>query len=258
MTAEEQPAAGRPVSSADTLWEAAAAELTPHKSLERVDARAQQVLGTVSVVGIVLTAFGLVAGTLLGPPSAASWVAQIAAAAALLAVMLALGASLLRVTPALTPGNLLEVEAWYRAQFRRAYAVVAAGWLLVGALALAAIAAALLLARGDAVNPVISMALAGVGAEAKLVVRVEFSGVKPGAQLRTEVTGVRSGGGSQSLARSLTRAGSAGTAATMREVPKPGNYAAARVSAMVDGHRCEATLPLADPVAAATSGCVDP
>jgi hypothetical protein len=142
------------------MWRAAA-ELAPDRSLARVDAKAQQVVGTVSVVGLALTGLRLVASELLDLPSAARWPALAAAGATIVAVVLAIASSLLWAAPALAPGNLLEVEAWYRRQFRRAYLVVAAGWLAVVLGAIAAVAA---IASDQPSEPTLAVETAGTSA----------------------------------------------------------------------------------------------
>jgi hypothetical protein len=137
-----------PVSAADRMWRAAAAELTPARSLARIDAHARQVVGTVSVVGTLLTGLGLVAGDQVATSAVARWLAVAAVAAAVAAVVVAWSCQLLRLVARFTPGNLVEVQAWYRRQFRRAYGVWAAGVLLLVAIVVAAAAALVVLATG--------------------------------------------------------------------------------------------------------------
>jgi hypothetical protein len=254
----ERAAEGRPVGDVDSAWESAAAELTPDKSLARVDARAQQIVGTVSLVGVVLTGFGL-AGSTLGHLGDARWFAAAATAAAVCAVLLALGASLLRVRPALAPGNLLEVEAWYRAQFRRAYPIVAAGWLLLVGMALAGVAVGIVLIQGRSSDPMISVANAGAGGGSKLTVRVEFAALDPGELVRTEVTGLRAGAAPRSLARAVTRAGAGGASTTTLELDDVVGYTEAQVTARLAGRRCAVTLPIGGAsTGAAPSTCGEP
>jgi hypothetical protein len=237
---------GEPVSDEPTVWETAAGALTPDKSLARIDARAQQVIGTIGLVGVALTGLGLVSGSLLGRDPAARALALAAGAAALLAVLLALGASVLRIDPEMETGNLLAVEQWYRRQFRRARVVSVAGWLLLAGLALAAASAGVVIVHGASPSPIVSVAKAGVGEDAKLSVRVEFTNVKPGSVLTTDVTT-----GTSSLARSVTRAGAAGTATTALEIPKVGGYDSFKVTAALGSHYCTATLSSG----AASAGC---
>src|SRR2546421_8833883 len=127
---------GRPASAQDRIWSAAAEELSAAKSLVRLDERAKQVVTNVSLVGSVITGLGLLAGARLDQPGPGRVLAVSAVVVALVAMVLAWGAQLLRFRPAVATVNLLEVRDWYRRQFRRAYAAVAAGVLLLVALVL--------------------------------------------------------------------------------------------------------------------------
>jgi amino acid permease len=111
---------------------------------ELVDAHARQVVGTVSVVGTLLTSLGLVADEQVEQSAVARWLV----AAAVAAVVVAWACQLLRLASRFTPGNLVDVERWYRRQFRRAYGVWAAGLLLLVAIVVAGAAALVVLATG--------------------------------------------------------------------------------------------------------------
>jgi hypothetical protein len=136
------------VSADDRLWRDATAELTPARSLARIDDHAKQVLGTISVVGTLLTGLGLIAGTRLEHSTVGRWLAIAAVGAAALAVVVAWWYQLLRLTAGFRPGNLIDVKHWYEQQFRRAYGVWAAGVLLLVAIVLAATGAMVVLAAG--------------------------------------------------------------------------------------------------------------
>src|SRR6266516_1894615 len=132
-------AVGEAVSREDLTWREAAAELAPAKSLARGEDGAKQLFSTVSLVGTLLAGLGLVAGDQLTDPGAgvARGLGMAAAGAAVVAVVLAVGWSLLRISRGVAPGNLVAVRDWYGRQFRRAYLVVAAGVLLLVAVVLA-------------------------------------------------------------------------------------------------------------------------
>jgi hypothetical protein len=240
------------------MWRAAAAELSPEKSLARVDAKAQHVVTHVTVVGALLTGLGLVANGVVQRDSPVRWLAVAAVGAAVLAVVLAVGSSLLRFSPVFAPGNLLEVELWYRRQFRRARIVVAAGWLVLVGLAMAGASAVVILAQGpDAAEPMLAVETAGAGREAKLTVRAEFSGLDPGEVLRVEAVGAVDGGMERILGRAVVRAGAGGTPAARLEADDVAGLSAIEVTAAADGKRCTATLRLAPSslVSTSTSQC---
>jgi hypothetical protein len=137
-----------PVSSADRLWREVAAELRPVRSLARLDAHAKQVLGTVSVVGSLLTGLGLLAGERLEQSPVARGLAVGAVAAAVLAVVVAWWCQLLRINAGIAPGDLIEVREWFERQFRRAYGIWVAGVLILLAIVLAGAAAMAALIAG--------------------------------------------------------------------------------------------------------------
>ncbi|MEU7906605.1 hypothetical protein [Actinoplanes sp. NPDC049118] len=233
----------RPVSARSRMWAAAGAELAPAKSLARVDERAKQIVTNVSLVGSLLTGLGLVAGAKLDRSTPAKTLAIAAVCAALFAIVVALTSMLLRFTPALTPANVLEVEEWYRRQFRWAYGVIAGGVLLLVAVLLAGAAAlVVLIGAGGADEPAVSAQIAGTGTDAKLTAQVGFTGATPGQTLYTEVVGVDAAGSRTILVQSVTRAGDTASVASTAEVAGVSRYAAIELTATLADRRCTARL----------------
>jgi hypothetical protein len=119
-------------------WQALAEELTPAKSLARVDAAANRVLTSVTVVGTVLTGLGLLAAGRPTRNAVAGGLSLAAVMAAVLAVACALTAQVLTIRRGLNTNNLVAVRAWHHDQFRRrAYPARAASVLLTVAILLA-------------------------------------------------------------------------------------------------------------------------
>jgi hypothetical protein len=118
----------RPPTPADKAWAVLAADLTPARSLARIDTVTARAVTTVTVIGLLLTGLGAFAAglpTALGEPATALAVATVITAA--LAVAAALTAQLLTITRRLNPANLSDVRAWYHRQFDlRAYPTQAA------------------------------------------------------------------------------------------------------------------------------------
>jgi hypothetical protein len=139
--ADQQIGASEPVTAEDRIWQAAAAELTPARSLARIDDHAKQILTTISLVGTLLTGLGIIAGTRLQHSTPARILAIAAVATAALAVVIAWWCQLLRIRTRFHSHNLIEVKDWYHQQFRRADGVWAAGALLLAAILLATTAA---------------------------------------------------------------------------------------------------------------------
>jgi hypothetical protein len=116
-------------------WQELAEELTPAKSLARVDAATNRVLTSVTVVGTVLTGLGLLAAGQPTRNAVASGLSLVAVMAAVLAVAFALTAQVLTIRRGLNTNNLVAVRAWHHDQFRRrAYPARAASVLLLVAI----------------------------------------------------------------------------------------------------------------------------
>ena len=231
------------MSAADRLWRSAAAELQPAKSLARIDDKAKQVVSSVGLVGSVVTGFGLVAIGRLDSSTLARGLAVAAVCLALLAVLLALGSQLLRVTRGLTPGNLVEVQIWYRRQFRWAYLVIPAGLLVIVAVLLAGAAAVLVLTAGpDAPQPGVAVQLTGSGRSAAATLRVEATGLPAGQALQVQVVGVEANGTRTVLARAVVLAGATGAASSTVEVPRAGAYSTVESTVEAPHWRCTATV----------------
>lgn len=119
--------------AADLRWLEAAKELTPDKSLARSASNARFLVGTISVVAAVLTAFGVLgSGKLDGSP----WLLAFAGLTTILAalsVVFALWALLSR-HERVRVGNIDEVKTWYDRELQRKAKASVAGLLLIAAL----------------------------------------------------------------------------------------------------------------------------
>ncbi|HEX8304603.1 MAG TPA: hypothetical protein VF612_06985 [Jatrophihabitans sp.] len=245
MTGANTPAAGTGgrITARDRLWKDAAATLTPDKSLARVEDKAKQVVGSVTLVGTVLAGLGLIApaGFLLPPVARALAVSAVCVAVG--AVVLAMGSVLLRFNASLAPGDLLEVERWFRRQFRRAYLVVAAGALLLLAVMIAAAAAITTLLASSSADPLVVLQVGRTGGDVQMGMRAEISGLAPGRWMRVEITGVGPGGRTM-IASAVAHA--SGTATTSVTVPAYSvrEYETVELLITVPGRRCTASLPL--------------
>ncbi|MER7273181.1 hypothetical protein ABT369_01865 [Dactylosporangium sp. NPDC000244] len=242
-----------PVSAGDRLWLAAAEELTPARSLARIDERAKQVVTSVSLVGTLVTGAGLVAGTRYDQGGWGRGLAIAAVGAAVLAVVTALGLLLMR-PPRLGVAlqDVAEVRRIYLGQFQRAYVAVAAGALLLLALLLAGAAAVVVLAGGPrAAGPELSVTVTGTGADTRVAVRAELHEVAAGATVRAEVTGVPSAGARVVLGRQVIVTRGAGPVTLVLDAVPAGGYAAVEVLVAAPGRTCTATIgPDATPKAA--------
>jgi len=239
-----QPPATQPavrVTASDRLWQAAAADLAPDKSLARMNDKAKQVVTSVTLVGTLLAGFGLIAPATLPLPPLARGLAVAAVITAVLAIALALVSLLLRFTPAIRPGNVIEVERWYRSQFHRAYLVVAAGWALLAALAFAAAAAAVTLLNPTPPDPLIVLQTTGTGNDIQVSVHAEVTGRSTQDILRVELAGVAAGTRTV-VGASVGRPATNGAAAVTLTTSAFAGYDSAEAVVTVGGLRCTATL----------------
>ena len=177
-----------PLSPSDRAWADLGAELTPAKSLARVDAVTARAVTTITVVGVLLTGLGAVTAGLLTQNGTARVLAAVTVLTAAAAVACALTAQALTITRHLNPADLNQVQAWYRQQFRtRAYPTQAATLLLLTAAILAGATAATALAATPTTTPAVTVTQAlpppGAGSsarQARVTVHVTFPGLDAG------------------------------------------------------------------------------
>ena len=211
----------RPVTQTDELWANLAAELTPAKSLARVDAVTARTVATVTVIGVLLTGLGVLSAGKLSQNGPSRGLAIAAVITAALAVASALIAQVLTITRRVNPANLIEVKAWYRRQFNiRAYPTQAATVLLLLAAVLAGAAAtAGLLAHPPAAAPVIDFTqslgpastVTPASTHATVTVHVIFPGLAPSQVATITVTTSET---NRLLGSAVATAGPNGTAVT--------------------------------------------
>jgi hypothetical protein len=174
----------------DERWQAARSELTPEKSLARITANARATVATTALVGTLLTGLGLVSGQTMLGGGLARWAALGAAAVALTSVLTGLVYLAQRLRE-VNPRDLGAVRQWYEQQFRRARLAVAASWLLVLAVLLAAVAVgATLVPGGGSGEPALGLRVAGSGAARAVDADVTVSGLPAAAVVRVLVLGV--------------------------------------------------------------------
>ena len=239
----------RSPSPADQAWAALAAELTPAKSLARVDTITARAVTTVTVVGVLLTGLGALSAGLLTRDTLARGLTTAAVAAAALAVACALAAQILSVTRHLNPRNLTEVKAWYWRQFRtRAYPTQAATVLLLLAALLAGGAAAAALTASQATVPTITatQTLAPVSSDlpdvsissGQVTVTVTFRGLAQGQAATLTLTSV-----GRVLSRGIATPAADGTAAIALTASHLTVGQAVTLTARDPRQSCQAALP---------------
>jgi hypothetical protein len=239
----------RPPTPADQAWAQLAADLTPAKSLGRIDTATARAMTTVTVIGLLLTGLGAFAAglpTALGEPATALAVATVITAA--LAVAAALTAQLLTITRRLNPANLADVRAWYHRQFDlRAYPTQAATALLLAAALLAGATAAAALLKSPATAPTLTVTQTlqpgqsgnASTAQASVTVSVTFRGLAAGQVGTLTLT---TPGSTGALARAAATAAPDGTATITLTADALTTVQAVTVTAAAPGQTCQAVL----------------
>jgi hypothetical protein len=180
------------IGPATRLWQDAASELTPAKSLARINDNAKFLAGSVTIVGTLFTGFGLLTIDRLRADGLPFGVALVAGCVAVLAVLVALASLVLRMKT-LRISNLREVEDWYKGQLKRGAILAIAGWALTFSIALSAGASGFVLLTDQAMAPTLSLQLSRTGNDTRVSGRVTVLGLAPRTMVTTEIIGVGAG-----------------------------------------------------------------
>jgi hypothetical protein len=209
---------GRPPTDEEARWTAAGRELTPLKTLERIDAKAAFVLGNVTVVGAILAGLGVVGGTtgqLMGHRGGL----LTTLALLLLAVLCALGANLPSLATVLNPNDVNAVRGFLTRNIR------VRGWLT--RIALVCLTAAILVAAGlvlqvAGTRPEPSLALQWTRAgdtQRGVAARMTVSSLPPGTRAQTRLVAPGGDRGADDvLAEDVSLAGGSGQLTVTMEV----------------------------------------
>ncbi len=248
----------RPVTAEDRVWVNLADELTPAKSLERVDTATDRVVRTVTIIGTLLGGLGVFGATKPSVSGPARWITIAAVACAALAVACALAAQILTITRHLNPENLAEVRAWYKRRIdTRGYPTRAATLLLLIGAVLAGLAAIVALATATPSQPSIAVTRAlndatpgagaapgaGTGPAAQptstITAEVTFPGLTSGQSATVVISAARTG---QVLASAAITPATDGTATRTLTVSGLPPSVPVTVLAQGGSHQCRASL----------------
>jgi hypothetical protein len=177
---------GEHLNSEDLFWQKVADEMTPGKSLERLDSHGKYLFSTASIVGTLLTGFGIFGATVATIPHSPWLLIPLALAC------LSLALAMMGITPRserVIRNDLFSVKDHYNSLIRRRGRFVF--WAGVCfALSLLSVAFVLILSyRSSAAAATISTRLTGSENNAKLTGKVEFDGLPRAAIAETEILG---------------------------------------------------------------------
>jgi hypothetical protein len=177
---------GEPPNDEDEFWLQVANNISPEKSLERLDAHGKYLFGTVSVVGTLLTGFGIFS------PSGATVLRSIWIVIPILLACLSLAFAMMGITPELSKVNRQDINSvrkYYNDLIRRRGRFIFLGGLFF-ALSLISIVVVLPISlKVSSLSPIISVRLVGVGEKASLTGKVEIQKLPRNALSETEIFG---------------------------------------------------------------------
>jgi hypothetical protein len=187
------------------------------------------------LAGVLLVGLALPAAGRLGPTGLTRWLEGAAVVLALLTVLAALGAMLLR---------LRGPDSSPRPQVRLA---LTAGGLLLASVLLTGSAAIAVLADGPPARAVategLTVAVSGVGETAQLTMAAVLPDVAAGALVRAEVAAVLDDDGNRAvLAQQVTVADRAGSVSVQLAAQSVGGYDRLQVLVESPGRRCTANV----------------
>jgi hypothetical protein len=205
------PAVGGQLTPQEQQYWDAAADLSPDKSLNRIDDLARFVFANVAVVGTILAGFGLFTGaaqtlqrgpSLLGLPLTIAFVAG--------SLVLAIGA-LFPSLSGVNPGELDTVKGFFRREIPRRGICAMLALTLFACAVISAAAVAVTDAAPQQRAPAISLQLTGTGPGVKLAMHSQVAGLPQGSLMTTSAV-ARRGRKSRALCQGVSRVDASGAA----------------------------------------------
>lgn len=215
---------GRPPTAAEEILIDVAGKLTPDKSIERLDTQGKYLFSTVSIVGILLTGFGIFsplgANVLRNP-----WLLIPIALACL-----SLAFAMIGLTPMVHKvdvGDITSVRNYYNHIIRERGRYIFWGSVAF-ALSLLSVAIVLtVILRPSPLMPAISTRLAGSGEKATLTSKIELQELPRSGIVETSITGfkdTKTGPQQTLLFKDVTRADQSGKISIQSELDKVNEY----------------------------------
>jgi hypothetical protein len=177
---------GKPPNEEDKFWLQVANNISPEKSLERLDAHGKYLFGTVSVVGTLLTGFGIFS------PSGAAVLRSTWIIIPVLLACLSLAFAMMGITPELSKVNRQDINSvreYYNNLIRRRGRFVFLGGLFFSLSLLSIVAVLPASLNVSSLSPTISVRLVGVGEKASLTGKIELQKLPRNAISETEILG---------------------------------------------------------------------
>jgi hypothetical protein len=226
--AGDQDKPGRRPSAIELRWRAAGAEITPAKSLERIDAKTAFVFSSVALIGTVVAGFGLLSGASSRLAGYRPWIEAL-----YILLGTALACALIATLPSLRQRmrtqNIPEVRRYYTIN------IYVRGWLtriaLLAFSAAFAIALWLLFVAGGQAPPALGLQwIHGAGNSRVLAGQVSGANLPPGTRADTRLVAVGADGRQLVIAQAVSAVGGAGTLEVDMTVMQPPAAALYRLS----------------------------
>ncbi|MGA2362991.1 MAG: hypothetical protein ABSG73_11095 [Candidatus Aminicenantales bacterium] len=183
---DEKTQIGRPPDEEDKYWLEQANTITPEKSIERIDAHGKYLFSTVSIVGTLLTGFGLFS------PSGSAVLRTPWLVVPVLFACLSLALAMMGITPRLdkvSRRDIISIRNHYNNLIRKRGRFVFWGGVFFS-LSLLSVAIILPTSLNTSdFNPTISVRFMGGGEKAVLTTKVEFQRLPRSGMIETNIFG---------------------------------------------------------------------
>lgn len=219
LSLSERDVIGEGLTPTDQMWLAAAKELSPDKSLAQIQDSSKFLVGSVALVGALLTGFGLIASDAVRRTPLGFSLAVIFAGSSLILGLFALvpRSADLKLT------DLTDVEAWFGHQIRWRRRAAAASAVALG-LAILIAGATALLSSTPTPDASTSLQVVGIGSSAKLQTVVHFKGLPQGSEASVRLEGLKADGSTSLLSLGLATPATDGSADLGADLPLPRGY----------------------------------
>jgi hypothetical protein len=177
---------GKPPDEEDMFWLEAAKNIAPEKSIERLDAHGKYLFGTVSIVGALLTGFGIFSSaeaTVLRSP----WLVL-----PILLACISLAFAMMGITPRLdkvSRRDIISIRNYYNSLIRRRGRFIFLGGVFFS---LSLLSVAVVFASSvnrSSLSPAISVRFIGAGEKTVLTGKIEFQRLPRSGMIETEISG---------------------------------------------------------------------
>jgi hypothetical protein len=215
---------GKPPNEEDKFWIDVASKITPEQSLGHLDTHGKYLFSTISIVGTLLTGFGIFS------PSGATVLRNPLVLVPIALACLSLALAMMGITPKLDTVNRLDINSvrnYYNRLIRRRGRFIFWGGMVFSLSLLSVAIVTAVSLKPTPLTPAISVRLIGAGEKTTLTTKIELQEVPRSGAAETQIVGYEDGkkGPQQSiLFKETTRADQVGKMTVSAELDKLEKY----------------------------------